>query len=300
MPPESDPDRFSPPRALAPGPAPRILPFALPDGYTTYLAAYDPPDGASRAPVVYLHGIQSHPAWFASSAAYLAVAGHPVFQVARRGSGANTLDRGHAASAGQLLDDLAATVDFARGRGKASRVHLVGVSWGGKLAAAFALDARRAAGVTSLTLVAPGLVSQVTLCPIVKCRIALSLLFRPRAFFDIPLNQPELFTDNPALRAWLGADPLRLHRATARFLYVSRSLDATLSRAPRGALTVPTTLLLARRDRIIDNPSTRSLTDRLTGGHVVVHELDAAHTLEFEENPQEFLQVLAASVSRGE
>ena len=35
-----------------------------------------------------------------------------MFQVARRGSGANARDRGHAASAAQLLADLAAAIEF--------------------------------------------------------------------------------------------------------------------------------------------------------------------------------------------
>lgn len=293
MPSESATSSFSPPRALPAGAHPRILTMALPDGYPTYLAAYDPPAAApARTPVLYLHGIQSHPAWFASSAAYLAAAGHAVFQVARRGSGANARDPGHAASAAQLLADLAAAIEFVRGRCRADRVHLVGVSWGGKLAAAYALAPERAAGLASLTLVAPGLAPQVDLGPIVKARIALCLLFHPRARFDIPLNQADLFTDNPAMRTWLDGDPLRLHRATARFLYASRSLDGLLTRARRGELTTPATLLLASRDRIIDNPRTRAIMERLTAGRAGVRELEGAHTLEFEANPEPFYRAL--------
>ena len=59
----------------------------------------------------------------------------------------------------------------------------------------------------------------------VKLKIALCLLCSPRRPFDIPLNEPELFTDNLELRRWLAADPLRLRKATARFLFVSRALD---------------------------------------------------------------------------
>ncbi|MCY2932182.1 MAG: alpha/beta fold hydrolase [Planctomycetota bacterium] len=297
MPNEPAPPRFDPPRALPAGARPRILPLTLADGYPTYVAAYDAPACPARAPVVYLHGIQSHPAWFASSAAHLAAGGHPVFQIARRGSGANTRDRGHAASAAQLLDDLHRAVDFARDHGAAPRVHLVAVSWGGKLAAAYALDPGRAQALASVTLVAPGLVPQVDLGPIVKARIALCLLCRPRALFDIPLNRADLFTDNRAIRTWLDADPLRLHRATARFLYVSRRLDATRAGAPRGSLAGPTTLLLARRDRIIDNPRTRELVDRLTAGRASVRELDAAHTIEFEDDPADFYGALLDSLS---
>lgn len=300
MPSESAWPTFATPRPLPAGQGPRILTLALPDGYPTYLAVYEPSGKAAMTPVVYLHGIQSHPAWFAASGAHLAAAGFPVFQVARRGSGQNARQRGHAASARQLLDDLAATIAFVRARCRVDRVHLVSVSWGGKLAAAFALQPGRAAELASLTLVAPGLVPRIDLCPLVKARIALCLLLRPRAQFDIPLNQAELFTDNLAIRTWLDADGLRLHRATARFLYASRSLDRMLARARRGAMVTPTTLLLAVRDRIIDNQRTRAIVERLTAGRGVVRELEGSHTLEFEEEPQPFYRALVESLVAGE
>ncbi|HAU36213.1 MAG TPA: hypothetical protein DCX07_00665, partial [Phycisphaerales bacterium] len=41
------------------------------------------------------------------------------------------------------------------------KVHLVGVSWGGKLATAYAAWARRGVEIASLTLVAPGIVPRV-------------------------------------------------------------------------------------------------------------------------------------------
>jgi len=295
----ADPTRgaFSPARPLPAGACPRREAMPLADGYMTYVIVHDPPGAPRPLPVVYLHGIQSHPAWFAASAAHLAAQGYPVFQVARRGSGANTRDRGHAASAGQLFTDVAVAVELARGHGQGPRVHLVGVSWGGKLAAAYAADPRYAAGVASVTLVTPGIVSRVDVAPRIQRQIAMSLLlFRPRRLFDIPLNEARLFTDNPPMQAWLDADPLRLHKATARFLYVSRKLEDLIGRTRRGMLGAATTLLLAGRDRIIDNPRTRELVDHLTGGRTIVRQFDAAHTLEFEPDPREYFEALTASL----
>ncbi|MBS3821905.1 MAG: hypothetical protein KGY81_09110, partial [Phycisphaerae bacterium] len=43
--------------------------LALPDGYQTPVTVHEPPAAVPRrAPVVYLHGIQSHPGWFYRSA----------------------------------------------------------------------------------------------------------------------------------------------------------------------------------------------------------------------------------------
>jgi alpha-beta hydrolase superfamily lysophospholipase len=275
------------------------VPLKLPDGYETSVYVHRARGDAARPPVLYVHGIQSHPGWFFASAACLAERGNTVYQFTRRGSGGNHAGRGDARSAGQLLDDISAAVDFVRRDASADRVHLVGVSWGGKLLAAWAV-ARDAGPAASLTLVAPGMVPRVDVGAWTKVRIAAALMFCPRRRFDIPLSDPELFTENERMRAFLRADPAALHRGTARLLFASRRLDGMIRRAPRGAVRLPTTLLLARRDRIIDNPRTREAVERLTAGQAGIVEFDAAHVLEFEPDPRPFFDALVASLARGE
>lgn len=274
---------------------PERVPLRLSDGYETYMIVHSPPGGPGRLPVIYLHGIQSHPGWFTGSAAELARRGHTVFQVTRRGSGTNERARGHAPSAAQLLGDVRACVREATEHCGTDRVHLLGVSWGGKLAAAYVAEAGDQARMASLVLIAPGIVPRVGVAAAVKWKIALSLLLRPRRMFDIPLSDVGLFTDNLQRQAWLAGDDLRLHQATARFLYASRRLDRLLRRAGRGAISVATTLLLAARDRIIDNDRTGALVDKLTAGGAAVAELDAAHTMEFEPDPHPFYNALASA-----
>jgi len=110
----------------------------------------------------------------------------------------------------------------------------------------------------------------------------------------------ELFTDNEPMRQYLRRDPCRLMRATARFLYVSRCLDRMLTRAPAGRLKLPVTLILAERDRIIDNAATRNVLDRLAGDHLRVRELPGSHTLEFECDPTPLWSQLLAATRLGE
>jgi alpha-beta hydrolase superfamily lysophospholipase len=215
----------------------------------------------------------------------LAAAGHTVVQFTRRGSGSNTRDRGHARSVRQLIDDVTRVVEYARKETSADRVHLVGISWGGKYAACYALEAVRSRTLASLTLVAPGIAAHVNVSGRTRAAIALSSIFAPHRRFDIPLSDPALFTDNPQRLEFIRTDPDRLNRATARFLAVSRCMDWRLARARAGAIAIPTTLILAGRDRIIDNDRTRAAVDRLTGGHATTIELTGAHTLEFESDP---------------
>jgi len=268
----------------------------LDDGYGTGVFHHAPPgDGPGSLPVLYLHGIQSHPGWFFASARQLALDGHDVFQVTRRGSGANRTARGHARSAGQVLDDVRAAVRFVLERTGSSKLVLVGVSWGGKLAAAFASLPSGRDRIASLTLIAPGIVPRVDVSFATKLAIAASLIFCPRAKFAIPLDDPELFTDNEAMREFLRRDPLGLRRATARFMYASRGLDRIISRAPRGALNVPVTVILSGGDQIIDSDATARTVEHLAGGRQEVVDLPGAHTQEFNADPTAFHEALIAA-----
>lgn len=292
------PLRFA--RELSADRQPGRIPLRLSDGYHTSVLAHATAAGAGALPVLYVHGIQSHPGWFVGSADHLARCGHEVFQVTRRGSGDNVSGIGDAASSAQLLRDLADASRFVLRRTGALRLHLVGVSWGGKLLAAYALDPGRVARVASLTMVAPGIVPRVDVSAATKIAIAFALLVAPQRRFGIPLSNVELFTDNEAMREYLREDRHRLYRATARFLYASRCLDRALKRAGEGALRIPTTLLLAGRDRIIDNDATREVVRRLTADQAVIRELDGSHTLEFEPDPSGLYDALTAATTRGE
>jgi acylglycerol lipase len=277
-------------RPPASGNRPQALPLELP-GYQTWLLRHSC-QSPTGLPVLMLHGIQSHPGWFAGSADAVAASGRTVYQFLRRGSGCNARARGHARSPGQLLADLDVAVDFVLGATGASRLHLVGISWGGKYAACWALSPHRVKRLAGLTLVAPGLAPRVDLSVRAKLVVAACALAAPRLRLAIPLNEPELFTDNPAMREYIRTDPCRLTRATAAFFLTSRRMDWMLARAADAALRLPVNLLLASRDRIIDNAPTRNLLARLAGDTLRVVELPGAHTLEFEPDPQPFFTAL--------
>lgn len=275
----------------------------LSDGYLTsaYLfpaAACEPRSRASgmasgpssRDIAVMFHGIQSHPGWFVGSAMALAQAGVSVLSVTRRGSGTNAVDHGDAPSAEQLMDDVATACGFARElaanvKDSDTHLHLIGISWGGKLLAS-CLAAGRIPQPASLTLVAPGICPRVDVPVSTKIAIGLSMLCCPRRQFEIPLSDVDLFTDNPAMREYLRKDPCRLMKASARFLFASRQMDRIIAKSPRGCIKAPTTLILAQTDRIIDNAATRREVGRLTADRAEKVEFPGCHTLEFEEDPQ--------------
>jgi len=254
------------------------------------------PRGQARGLVLSLHGIQSHSEWYVGSSAFLAGRGFYVLAPERRGSGLNKAGRGHVDRYETWLEDLEDARRFAAGEAGFDQVRLVGISWGGKLALAYA--AWKPKAIHSTVLVAPGLAPKVGVSPMRKLAIGLSLLVRPQATFEIPLADPRLFTANPVRVRYINEDTLSLHQATARFFYESTKLDRYW-RDNLAGITTPALLMLAGQDRIISNERTRAAFGKLGSQdkRVVLYD-HAHHTLEFEPDPTVFLHDLATWVQR--
>jgi alpha-beta hydrolase superfamily lysophospholipase len=263
----------------------RLEKFKVSDGYVFHYRRY-----ASTVPekarLVCLHGIQSHGGWYQNSCGRLAAAHYAVSFLDRRGSGLNDCYRGDTPGFRRLLDDVA---EFVRAERPAPTVplFLLAISWGGKLAVA--LQRRHPGLVDGLVLLCPGLCPRVS--PTLGERLAiLRARFRsPLQEFPIPLDEPELFTNSPPWQQFIRNDPLALRRATARFMFASGGLDFYLALAPRH-VHVPTLVMLAGQDRIVDNGRTRAYVSRFsTADKKIIEYPEAHHTLEFEPNPDPYL-----------
>ena len=255
--------------------------FKASDGYELSYRAY-PAKPPQRAQVVAIHGIQSHAGWYEGMCLALAEAGCSVNFLDRRGSGANQSQRGDTPGYRRLVDDLAEFIKLTRAQNsEAIPLHLVSISWGGKLAVA--LTERHPGLIDDLVLITPGFFPRVAPSRREKLRIAWARVTKPTKTFPIPLNDPELFTSNPRWLEYLRQDRDSLHVATARFLVSSVHLDRQLKRASQ-FVRMPTLLLLAGEDRIIDNARTRRFVETFpTTDRRVIEYADRAHTLEFEE-----------------
>jgi acylglycerol lipase len=268
---------------------PVILTHAASDGYRWKYRRYDPP-AESRARVVCVHGIQSHGGWYEGSCRRLAEAGFAVFFLDRRGSGLNEQDRGDAPSFRRLLDDIAEFIQpQAHGLQPVGLppTFLLAISWGGKLAAA--LQRRNPGLVNGLILLCPGFRAIVRPPLRERLGIAWSYFTGPGKLFPVPLNDPELFTASPEWQQFLRDDPLAVRQASARFLANSVRLDGYLHFVP-AHVTVPVLLLLAGRDRIIDNARTRRFVESFaTPDKAIIEYPEAHHTLEFEPRPHRYL-----------
>jgi pimeloyl-ACP methyl ester carboxylesterase len=262
---------------------PAICEFRASDGYLVKYRRFEAKDLPRRS-IIVLHGIQSHSGWYLQSSQVLAERGWEVTLVDRRGSGLNDQACGDAPSFRRLLDDIAEflpTMPQPR--------FLVGISWGGKLAVA--LQRRHPGLCQGLVLIGPGICPRLRPPLRTRLAIAASRPFVPSKKFPIPLNEPPLFTGNPIKQAFIANDLLSLREATARLLFESARLDFYLRRCP-GVVQIPTLLLLAGQDRIIDNAKTRAYVSRFRGQTDVIEYLSAHHTLEFEPDGPPFLDDL--------
>jgi alpha-beta hydrolase superfamily lysophospholipase len=153
---------------------------------------------------------------------------------------------------------------------------------------------RRPDLVDALALICPGLEPQVGVTLGVKARIALAAVFHRRKTFPIPLADPALFTDAPAGREFIRNDPLSLREATAGLMASSFFIDRMVKRAPR-RLHQPALLMLAGRDRIVDNARTLAYFDTLAStDRQVVEYPEGCHTLEFDPDPTQYARDLIA------
>ncbi len=245
--------------------------------------------GISKGTIVFIHGIQSHGGWYETSCKKFAQAGYRVLFLDRRGSGLNEVSRGDSPSFRTLLDDLKEFLQYQRKEIAGSTPLILGaISWGGKIA--FGLEIRMANLVDGFILLAPGFCPKIQPTRKERFFIALGSLFSPRRLFNIPLNDPELFTSNPVAQKFLKEDPFALRKATARFLLDSVRLDFYL-RIFRTKISKPILLLIAGQDKIIDNEKTIAFVKRFASGSLTVKEYaEAHHTFEFEPEPQKHIE----------
>lgn len=274
--------------------APRIVPWTAPDGTRLFARIWNTV-GEPAGRVVYLHGILSHGGWFSVSCRKLVEAGQEVHFLDRRGSGLNWEHRGDVPGVNAWLEDVEAYLaSLPSDRPRT----LLGVSWGGKLAVAVA--ARSPACIDRLALLYPGLYSQIE--PASWKRLLLAMAARTglgHHQVPIPLSEPSQFTCDAARQAFIARDPLALRTVTVRFLQAHLALDDHIAQATE-RIQVPTLVMLAGRDGIVDNARVRQFYERMTKSDKKLIEYpSAAHTLEFEPDPQAFLNDLAAWVSFG-
>ena len=227
--------------------------------------------------VLLLHGVESHAGWFDGLAARLAADGRAVYAFDRPGWGKSAGPRGHLTSYADMMrlcDEIATRL-----RADHLRLHLSGMSWGGKLALYLAL--RRPCFFESLTLMAPGLFPARGMGILRSAKAAIGMLGRGTATVSLPIHDDD-FTAREDMTAFIRADPLRVRAVTASFCVESLKMGAFIEEHIH-QLRMPALLLLAGADTVIRNEPTQALFNSAGSHWKRVETLpQARHTLVFE------------------
>lgn len=236
------------------------------------------PASPPSATLVLVHGLQSHAGWFLDAGPRLAARGLAVYAPDRRGSGAYTsAPRGDIVDHRQWFIDLEQVIRQAQAEYPLSALHLVGHCFGANLALGCALRKSPDIHIRSLVMLTPGLYVLPGYGLFEKLRIGLAGVVAPETRFRVP-QEDALFSRDPAVLAWIGADTLGARSLTARcLLQVDRMLRDL--RNGVGNLDVPLLVLEASRDRLSDNTRNRRLLETRFGERCRWMSLDAEHFL---------------------
>jgi alpha-beta hydrolase superfamily lysophospholipase len=217
------------------------------DGLDLFVRRWQARDVPHRWTFVIAHGLGEHGGRYQHVADWFAPRGATVYAMDHRGHGRSGGQRGHAPSLDVLLDDVELVVHRAADDAGGPLV-LVGHSFGGLLAIAYALD--RPSRLDRAVFSAPALVPKVKV-PAWKHALAGVLpKIAPKASFANEID-PNVLSRDPAVGRFYVSDPL-VHKQITAGLYagtIARG-ESFIARAPE--LRVPFLLLHGRDDQIVD------------------------------------------------
>ncbi|GKT22901.1 alpha/beta hydrolase [Acidovorax sp. SUPP3334] len=258
-----------------------LSPFTAADGENLAVQDWPLPHAAARGTVLLVHGLGEHVGRYDRLARQLNAWGLAVRGYDQYGHGDSGGPRGGLTTTDRLLVDLADIVDATRARMPAGQpLVLLGHSLGGLVAARFVALALRP--VQALVLSSPAL--DPGLNPWQKLLVATL----PRLLPDLRLGSgldASYLSHDPAVAAAYRADPRCHDRISARLArFIARSGPAVVAHAAQWQ--VPTLLLWAGADRLVDPAGSRAFAAAAPPAVVQAKGYPSAYHELFNESPE--------------
>jgi acylglycerol lipase len=240
------------------------------------------PAGIGEPCVIYLHGLESHMGWFSNLAQFLNSKNINVYAFDRRGSGINK-NSSRNFSSRYLSSDLKAFIDLIKKERPNSRIFLIGLCLGGKIAVDF--FSYHEDCLDGLILISPSLKSKLKFSLSDK----LSILFRPNRMLKVPIED-SMFTSNEKYLKYIKNDSLRLRHIPAQHLLEIAKMERHLKKAS-GNIKLPVLLMLAGIDDIIDTIGVKRWYEKLPSpDKTLKFYKNYHHLLTFEENAVDVME----------
>lgn len=248
------------------------------------------PAGWNEPCVIYLHGLESHTGWFLNLAEFLNSKGINIYAFDRRGSGLNK-NSSRNFSSRYISSDLKIFIDLVKKDHPRSRIFLIGLCLGGKIAVDFFSYHQDC--LDGLILISPSLKSKLRFSLSDK----LSILFRPNSMLRVPIED-SMFTSNERYLKYIKNDSLRLRYIPAQHLLEIAKMDRHLKKAS-GNIRVPVLLMLAGIDEIIDIVGVKRWYKKLPSPDKTLKFYKGYHhLLTFEENASGVMEDIAVWIKR--
>ena len=266
----------------------KIGQFNTEDGSVLYYDCWEA--GPSAPCAVYLHGLESHMGWFSNLAEFLNSRDINVYAFDRRGSGLNKNSSRNFYSR-YLASDLKIFLDLMKKEHPDSRMFLIGLCLGGKLAVDFFSYHQDC--LDGLILISPSLKNRLKFSLPDK----LAILFRPNRMLKVPIKDT-MFTSNEKYLKYIGKDSLRLRYIPAQHLLEIAKMGRNL-KAASGNIKLPVLLMLAGIDKIIDTNGVRRWCEKLPSpDKTIKFYKDYHHILTFEPKAAEVMEDIAVWIKR--
>jgi alpha-beta hydrolase superfamily lysophospholipase len=263
--------------------------YTASDGENLAVQDWSLPDETPiRGLVLIVHGLGEHAGRYDHVARRLNAWGFAVRSYDQYGHGDSNGVRGALPQTNRLLDDLADMLESTRRRlGEGAPVILMGHSLGGLVAASFV--SRGLLAVDALVLSSPALATRLT--PVQKLLMAVVPKVAPNLTVSNALDCDYLSHD-PAVVAAYRADPRVHDRISGRLgRFIADEGPRVVARAP--AWSVPTLLLYAGDDRLVDPSGSRAFAAAAPPGLVTAHCFDHLYHEIFNEVDAEAYDVFA-------
>jgi L-alanine-DL-glutamate epimerase-like enolase superfamily enzyme/pimeloyl-ACP methyl ester carboxylesterase len=266
----------------------RILTYRAPDGYDIHYRLWGPEAGDDV--LVLLHGGMSHSGWqYPLAQALRAKSSISMVAPDRRGCGLNA-GRGELGTVALVIQDVVEHLLYLKRSFK--RVHLAGWCQGAQFATVAAAKLEPHNTLSSLVLVTPGFFWNDRFRSVID--IAEKTLFSLRSSFKAKPERHEVFvpipmqaTDFTFIREWLAfihQDPLKTTKVTMKSALIMDEMQE-MSWTAMLDVSLPMLVVLATRDRIVDNRKTTEFFAPLfdASPHNRLVTIDAAHAVQFEK-----------------
>jgi alpha-beta hydrolase superfamily lysophospholipase len=212
-----------------------------------------------RAAVVLLHGIGNHGGSFAGLAETLAGEGYAVHALDQRGHGRSQGPRASIEHFADLIEDVRSFIEAVRAADPDRRLFLLGHSWGGLLALAYAV--RWQHQIDGLVLCAAGLAPSSATAEQIAAVRQLARVAPDTPAVELRLDK---LTRDPEALAALLADPL-MHRDKIPARLAVETLDTIAEVSGRlETITLPVLLMHGTGDQISDPAGTRLIYDQIS------------------------------------